>query len=454
MSELPDGPLVAWYGDDFTGAAATMEAMTFGGLPAVVFFVSPTPAMLARFPHMRGIGIAGSARSETPKWMRANLPDIFRSLAAIGAPLLQYKICSTLDSSPAIGSIGAAMEIAREVLGADTFPIFPAAPPMGRYQAFGNLFASAPSGTFRLDRHPIMARHPVTPMDEADVAMHLSRQTTLPISNLSLTDLHRENGSSSLVAREHNGPKGITIDAVTAADLIAVGKMIWEARGRHLFCAASQGLQYALLAYWHSNGLLPAPPAGLSVGHAGPIAVVSGSVSPTTQVQIGHAENAGFIVLPVAAESLAEESEETVATAVHRAVALVNSGKDVLLCTARGHNDPAVARFTTWKAQQALPTSEVNRRVGGGLGEILFRIIQGTGLRRAVISGGDTSGHAARRLGLFALTALAPTIPGAALCLAHADNPKVDGLQLALKGGQMGTSDYFSWIREGAGLRT
>ena len=25
--ELPDGPLTAWYGDDFTGAATAMEAL-------------------------------------------------------------------------------------------------------------------------------------------------------------------------------------------------------------------------------------------------------------------------------------------------------------------------------------------------------------------------------------------------------------------------------------------
>jgi hypothetical protein len=28
-----------------------------------------------------------------------------------------------------------------------------------------------------------------------------------------------------------------------------------------------------------------------------------------------------------------------------------------------------------------------------------------------------------------------------------------DGLELALKGGQMGSADYFGWIRAGGGLR-
>ena len=69
-----------------------------------------------------------------------------------------------------------------------------------------------------------------------------------------------------------------------------------------------------------------------------------------------------------------------------------------------------------------------------------------------MISGGDTSGHAMRLLGLTALTALAPTIPGAALCRAYGDGPH-DGLEIALKGGQMGSTDYFGWIRDGGGPR-
>ena len=79
-------------------------------------------------------------------------------------------------------------------------------------------------------------------------------------------------------------------------------------------------------------------------------------------------------------------------------------------------------------------------------------MLRGSGIRRAVISGGDTSGHAMRQLGLTALTALAPTIPGAALCRAHGDGPH-DGLEIALKGGQMGSTDYFGWIRDGGGPR-
>ena len=53
---------------------------------------------------------------------------------------------------------------------------------------------------------------------------------------------------------------------------------------------------------------------------------------------------------------------------------------------------------------------------------------------------------------LEALEALAPTIPGAALCTGHGGGAH-DGLQIALKGGQMGSEDFFGWIRDGGGPR-
>ena len=114
---LPDGPLVTWYGDDFTGAAAVMEVLTFAGLPAVLFLDIPDEKRLTRFAGYRGIGIAGAARSQSPIWMDENLPPVFAALQRIGAPVSHYKICSTLDSSPSVGSIGKAIELALPVLG-------------------------------------------------------------------------------------------------------------------------------------------------------------------------------------------------------------------------------------------------------------------------------------------------------------------------------------------------
>ena len=80
---------------------------------------------------------------------------------------------------------------------------------------------------------------------------------------------------------------------------------------------------------------------------------------------------------------------------------------------------------------------------------MLRQIIIETRVRRVVLAGGDTSSHAVSQLGLYALTWSAATQPGAPLCLAHSDSPELDGLELVLKGGQVGTEDFFEQVREG-----
>jgi uncharacterized protein YgbK (DUF1537 family) len=96
-----------------------------------------------------------------------------------------------------------------------------------------------------------------------------------------------------------------------------------------------------------------------------------------------------------------------------------------------------------------LKPDTVNDRIGSGLGCALDRVVRQAKLTRAIISGGDTSGHAASTLGIDALTAVSPIAPGAPLCRAHAAGGALDGLELALKGGQVGGPDFFCAVRRG-----
>src|SRR5688572_32882131 len=100
---LPNGPLVAFYGDDFTGSSAAMEVLAFAGLDTVLFLASPTPERLEAFADYRGIGIASVARSRDPVWMDRHLPPVFQLLKSLATPVVQYKVCSTFDSAPHIG---------------------------------------------------------------------------------------------------------------------------------------------------------------------------------------------------------------------------------------------------------------------------------------------------------------------------------------------------------------
>lgn len=446
---LPEGPLVAWLGDDFTGAAATMEALAFNGLPAMLFFDPPTPERLKDFPGLRGIGVATTARARAPAWMDAELPGLFRALMRLGAPLLHYKACSTLDSAPHLGSIGRAMEIGLRETGATQAPILIAAPEMRRWQAFGNLFAAGPGGVSRLDRHPVMARHPATPMDEADVARHLARQTALPMAVLDIEALRGPAPEAALAAL---GAGGAALDAVDAADMAICGRLIWEGRDRRPFVVGSQGVEYALAACWRAAGALPAAPPAPSAGRARTV-VVSGSMSPVTASQIAAAEADGFCAIAfdaAAALGEADAAGAAVDAAVAAALAALERGADPLVHTARGPDDPGAAGVRAAAARRGFSSEQASEALGAALGTALLRVLETSGARRCVVSGGDTSGFAARLLGVEALRPIAPTTPGAALCRAVGRGVG-DGLEIALKGGQMGSEDFFARIRAGAG---
>src|ERR1043166_1588371 len=136
------GPLFSFYGDDFTGSTDALEALAANGVPSVLFLEPPDERRLAAFPGCRAIGIAGESRSRPPDWMSANLPVIFGRLKAYGAPICQYKVCSTFDSSPHTGSIVRALEIGQDTFGTPWVPIAVAAPHLRRHLLFGSLFAA------------------------------------------------------------------------------------------------------------------------------------------------------------------------------------------------------------------------------------------------------------------------------------------------------------------------
>ncbi|NIY71237.1 four-carbon acid sugar kinase family protein [Marivivens donghaensis] len=447
-------PKLTWFGDDFTGAAAVMEVLAFAGIDTILFADMPDPALMERFAGCDAIGIASTARTEGPEWMDANLPAAFAFLKATGAPILHYKVCSTFDSSPSTGSIGRATEIGLRVMGAKAALMVTAAPQMRRYQAFGNLFAGTFDGVFRLDRHPVMSQHPVTPMAEADLLTHLSAQTDLRSGLIDLEALWSD-PAPRLAALLEDGARVISIDSMEERSEAAAGKLIWDNRDEMSFVVGSQGIEFALVRHWLNEGIIPPPAPLTSAGKVDQIAVVSGSVSPSTAQQIDWAAANGFEVIRFDAAAMVErpaETENLIAKAVMQSLAAISNGQSPLVCSATGPRDPAVAAVREASAKTGTSMDDINRNIGITLGRILDEVLRKSDIRRAVISGGDTSGHGMRALGLKAIKAIAPTIPGASLCTGYGGEHH-DGLEIALKGGQMGSMDFFGWIRDGGGPR-
>jgi uncharacterized protein YgbK (DUF1537 family) len=420
---------LAYYGDDFTGSTDVLESLALAGADVELFVDGP---QRAPFPSRRVIGLAGMSRTSSPAEMEATLPAAFSALAAATPRFLHYKVCSTFDSSPSLGSIGRAIEIGRRVLPARWTPLVVAAPHLGRWCAFGNLFARSglDSPAYRLDRHPTMSRHPVTPMDEADLRLVLALQTSLAVTLVELPTV--EQGADAALAAVEQAPEGIVLfDATTSGHLATIGRVLDAMQRRAaapLFVAGSSGVEAALIA----AGAVGTPqrgdrPRATASATSGPLLVVSGSRSPVTARQIDAAIRAGFHEVPIVAsdDDAAHDAAVTSATTAHR------EGRSVILRTGAGN----------WSmlAGEAL---------GKLLGRVAGRILDAAAIRRVVVAGGDTSGEVARQLGITSLRFIGSLAPGAPWCRIASTWPAIDGAVFAFKGGQVGRDDLLVVARE------
>jgi uncharacterized protein YgbK (DUF1537 family) len=429
--------LYSYYGDDYTGSSDVLEALALNGVDAVLFLEPPTGQQLARFDHVQAIGLAGDSRSRSPEWMDANLPDIFSRLKSLGAPILHYKVCSTFDSSFHRGSIGRAMDIGTKIYDSTFLPIVVAAPHLRRYVVFGNLFAGAGADPeiFRIDRHPTMSRHPATPMKEADLRHHLVTQTAMPVGLVDLPTLRSGQAGERIETLQNGGANAILFDGLTASDLDEIGRQLWNRRGNSpMFAVGSSGLTNSMVAQWRNQGLINNTPQQTpTYGEVDRLVVMSGSCSPITARQIDWALANGFEALPITPSTFLGDNA-AFQDCLTSALDILDKGKNIIIYSALG---PLSASETVQ-----------GEDLGVAMGVLLRAVLACSNVKRVLLAGGDTSSHAVKQLGLYALTWAQALEVGVPLCRAHSDN-EIDGLELVLKGGQVGNYDFFETVRRG-----
>ncbi len=449
---------LTFYGDDFTGSTDALEQLTLAGIRTTLFIEPPTAAQLRRFPDVQAVGVAGMTRSLAPAAMAKVLRPALKQLKALGARHIHYKVCSTFDSSPKLGSIGRVIELAAPIFPGPFVPLLVAAPALGRYTVFGTHFARFGIGSagevHRLDRHPSTSRHPVTPMTEADLRRHLARQTkkSLALFDILKIGLPEKEALAALKRLLALAPGVILFDALYAEHLPRIGRLLdAQASARQpLFSVGSSGVETALAAAFNSSAGHGGSPVALKSrlrlkrpagGAGGPLLVGSGSCSPVTAAQIAWALKSGFVEVAVDVPALLAQKTagRALDRAIEDAVKALKTGRSVILHTTRHGADRAISRRLKTRTAAVLGTA-----LGRMLRAVLAQIVPG----RLCLAGGDTASHAARALGIEAVEMIGPLTPGAPLCRAHAPGSPADGVAVVFKGGQVGAENYFGRVQE------
>lgn len=468
-------PVLAYYGDDFTGSADVMEVLQWSGLRTVLFLDPPTREQLNSIEGLRAFGVAGWSRTMSPEEMEIELRPVFRELQNSGASIIHYKTCSTFDSSPEIGNIGKAIALGREVFDSGVVPVVIAAPNLGRYQAFGNLFARSGLDTepYRLDRHPTMQHHPITPMAESDLRRLLSEQANLKVALFDLLRLERvgsENAGTNTLREKECKPnlRGsdddvLLFDALYEDHMPRIGCLIDSLIDpeKPTWMVGSSGIEYALTQYWSEAARLESmqtrDPGHPTFAATEQLVVLTGSCSPVNDRQIAWAERNGFesIAINTAALVSIETAEQEIETSVRDALSRLADGANIILHSSRGPDDPRVVETNVAFRKLGFNEQDIKLRssriLGPQLGKILRGILGSHRFTRVGVAGGDTSGYIARELEITALEAIAPVAPGSPLCVAYARN-SMNGIEFFFKGGQVGKDDVWGTMLSGTAL--
>jgi uncharacterized protein YgbK (DUF1537 family) len=323
---------------------------------------------------------------------------------------------------------------------------------------------------YRIDRHPIMSVHPVTPMHESDLARHLGQQTTMAIGNLPLTRFDASAGSmAEQVGTMAGSCQAVVLDGLDAGHLTQAGECLQQmasAQASPLFVVGGSGVEYGLTQYWQQqDGQATSTKTALKAADrysqfeaVEQVLVVSGSASRLSATQIQTAVDAGFreVAVDVQALSLVSQAGGAVQRLVREVLDVLATGASVVMHTARGPDDARIdALIQSLQAQGY--SADAARHHGGRLvsdrlGEVVEAIVRAHRLRRLVLSGGDTSSRITQVLAPDALEIRARLAPGAPLCRLLSSAPHLQGLELALKGGQMGSADYFVKALKGSAM--
>jgi len=145
-------------------------------------------------------------------------------------------------------------------------------------------------------------------------------------------------------------------------------------------------------------------------------------------------------------QTAADQIEKVVDQAIH----LINRGYSVILYSALGPDDLNITKTRDRMDALGLPLSSIGKQLGSQQGLILKQIIEGTGLRRVAVAGGDTCGNVLRQLSIYILELAMPLGIATPLCRGTSHEKTFDGLEIAMKGGQLGQISFFGNVRQGS----
>ena len=407
--------------DDFTGATDLANNLVRAGMRTVQ--VIGVPGVNFDPGNVDAVVVAIKSRNcQVGKAIVESLAGL-TWLQNLGARQIFFKYCSTFDSTEK-GNIGQVTDALLESLNEDFVVMCPAFPTTGRTVYNGYLFVGD-----RLLNECGMETHPLNPMEDADLVRVLGRQTKGKVGLLDFATLQKGPAAAinKIEALRAAGYRYAICDTLEDQNLEVIGAAVAE----HRLVTGGSGIAQVLPEEYRRLGWLePIADAGQLSRIKGPALVISGSCSIATLGQIEHFkhDHEAFTLDPL---TLANDPN-----LIGRAITWGRKrlGEKPVMIYASA--PPEQVR----EAQLKLGIERASQFVEEALAKVAQELV-GTGVRRLVVAGGETSGAVVSALGVTSLRIghqIDPGVPWTETQVAG------QTIALALKSGNFGAENFFS----------
>ncbi len=408
--------------DDFTGATDLANNLVRAGMRVLQTIGVPTGPLGA---EVDAVVVALKSRTIAVDDAIAQSLAALRWLQAQGAQQIYFKYCSTFDST-ATGNIGPVTEALMDALGCDFTIATPAFPDNQRTVFKGYLFV----GDVLLNESG-MQNHPLTPMTDPNLVRVLQAQTQRKVGLIDHSIIAQ--GAPAIRTRmatlKEEGVGIAVVDALSNDDLYRLGPALADIP----LVTAGSGVAIGLPANF---GLQPTSQAAALPSACGLQAVVSGSCSVATNLQVAHFVASGHPALAIDPLRVAA-GDDVVGEALAWAQAQLAANIDRPVLVYSTANPDAV---------RAIQAKLGVARAGAMVEDTIAAIAQGLvtlGVRQLLVAGGETSGACVQALGIAQLRIGAQIDPGVPWCHA-ASSVAGGGMHIALKSGNFGSTDFFT----------
>jgi len=405
--------------DDFTGATDLANNLVRAGMRVVQTIGVPSGPLDT---EVDAVVVALKSRTIPADEAVAQSLEALRWLQGQGAQQIYFKYCSTFDSTPA-GNIGPVTDALMDALGSDFSIATPAFPDNKRTVFKGYLFA----GDVLLSESG-MQNHPLTPMTDPNLVRVLQSQTRRKVGLIdhSVVAQGADAIRSRIAALKADGVGIAIVDAVSNDDLLRMGPALADLP----LVTAGSGVAIALPANF---GLQPSNQAAALPAASGLQAVVSGSCSVATNAQVAHFIASGRPALAIEPLRMAA-GDDVVREALDWARPHLASGPVLVYSTAEPDDVRSI--------QAQLGVEQAGALVEQTLAAIARGLVE-LGVRQLVVAGGETSGACVQALGIAQMRIGGQIDPGVPWCHA-ASAAAPEGLHIALKSGNFGSTDFFT----------